>query len=113
MSVDALIVFVVGWVFYRNPAKGQADDDLVLVTIPEYNQKNMIEIVVDAIYRSTYINIEAIAVNDRSNDGSKEVLVRWLVSIIQILRLFTKRMKAKENQYLQDFVHQKASILSL
>ncbi len=74
MPVHALIIFIVGWIFYRNPAKGQAGDDLVSVIIPVYNQKGMIEIVIDAIYRSTYRNIEVVAVNDGSKDGSKEIL---------------------------------------
>jgi hyaluronan synthase len=34
----------------------------------------LIEIVIDAIYKSTYKNIEVIAVNDGSKDGTKEIL---------------------------------------
>jgi len=69
------IVMLVGaWCWYRNPAKGKAGNDLVSVIIPVYNQKDMIEIVIDAIYRSTYKNIEVIATNDGSNDGTKEIL---------------------------------------
>jgi hyaluronan synthase len=69
------ILFLVGaWCWYRNPAKGKAGNDLVSVIIPIYNQKDMIEIVIDAIYRSTYKNIEVIAINDGSNDGTKEIL---------------------------------------
>lgn len=74
MPIHALIVMAIGWFFYRNPAKGKAGTDLVSVIIPVYNQKAMIEIVIDAIYQSTYSNIEIIAVNDGSTDGSKEIL---------------------------------------
>jgi hyaluronan synthase len=54
----------VAWMLYKNPGKGRIGKDLVSVIIPIYDQKEMIEIVIDAIYRSTYKNIEVIAVND-------------------------------------------------
>ena len=44
------------------------------VIIPIYNQKNMIRYVIDSILNSTYKNIEIIAVNDGSDDGTKELL---------------------------------------
>jgi uncharacterized protein with PQ loop repeat len=47
---------------------------LVSVIIPIYNQKNMIRYVIDSILNSTYKNIEIIAVNDGSDDGTKELL---------------------------------------
>ena len=74
MPIHALFIMLFGWFFYRNPAKGKAGNDLVSVIIPVYNQESMIEIVVDAIYRSTYENIEVIAVNDGSKDNTTEVL---------------------------------------
>ncbi|HSB84295.1 MAG TPA: glycosyltransferase, partial [Nitrosarchaeum sp.] len=74
MPLHALIVLCIGWVLYRNPAKGKTGNDLVSVIIPVFNQKSMIEIVIDAIYQSTYQNIEVIAVNDGSKDGTTEVL---------------------------------------
>jgi hyaluronan synthase len=74
MPIHALIILFVGWFFYKNPAKGVAKNDLVSVIIPVYNQKAMIEIVIDAIFCSTYKNIEVIAVNDGSKDGTKEIL---------------------------------------
>ena len=72
--MHAIIIFTVGWFFYRNPAKGKIGNELVSVIIPVYNQQEMIEIVIDAIFRSTYTNIEVIAVNDGSKDGTKEQL---------------------------------------
>ncbi|MGI0026836.1 MAG: glycosyltransferase family 2 protein [Nitrosopumilaceae archaeon] len=74
MPVHALMIMLVGWFFYRNPAKRKESTDLVSVIIPVYNQESMIEIVVDAIYQSTHRNIEVIAVNDGSKDNSKEIL---------------------------------------
>jgi hyaluronan synthase len=74
MPIHALIILFVGWFFYKNPAKSPAKNELVSVIIPVYNQKAMIEIVIDAIYCSTYKNLEVIAVNDGSKDGTKEIL---------------------------------------
>ena len=48
--------------------------ELISVLIPVFNQKSMISIVIDAIANSTYKNIEIIAVNDGSTDGTKEIL---------------------------------------
>jgi hyaluronan synthase len=49
-------------------------NDLVSVIVPVYNERDMIEIVIDALYRTTYKNIEVIVVNDGSTDGTKEIL---------------------------------------
>jgi hyaluronan synthase len=51
-------------------------DEIILVSviIPIYNQKNMIRYVINSILTSTYENIEIIAVNDGSDDGTKELL---------------------------------------
>jgi hyaluronan synthase len=72
--IHSILILSVGWFFYRNPARGKAGIDLVSVIIPVYNQKGMIETVIDAIFRSTYQHIEVIAVNDGSKDGSRDVL---------------------------------------
>jgi hyaluronan synthase len=72
--VHSILILSVGWFFYRNPAKEEAGDELASVIIPVYNQKGMIETVVSAILGSTYKNIELIAVNDGSKDGTKEIL---------------------------------------
>src|SRR5690349_11763510 len=52
----------------------KGESSLVSVIIPIYNQKNMIRYVIDSILNSTYRNIEIIAINDGSNDGTKELL---------------------------------------
>ena len=74
LPIHSLFYLMIGWFFYRNPATGPAGNELVSVIIPVYNQESMIEMVVDAIYASDYKNIEVIAVNDGSKDGTKEKL---------------------------------------
>ncbi len=74
--LDVIVTLSVGWFFYKNPAQGVAGNALVSVIIPVYNQVNMIEIVIQAIANSTYKNIEIMAVNDGSADGSGEILDR-------------------------------------
>ena len=70
-----ILILTVGWFFYRNPVrKNYAGNELVSVIIPVYNQKGMIENVIEAIFKSTYSNMEVIAVNDGSKDGTKEIL---------------------------------------
>ena len=92
--VDALIVVSVGWFFYKNPAKGVAGNELVSILIPVFNQKDMISIVIDAIVNSTYKNIEIIAVNDGSTDGSKEILDD-LAKKYPSLKVFHKKNEGK------------------
>jgi hyaluronan synthase len=74
MPIHTLAVFLVGWILFRSKAKGEADDGLVSVIIPIYNQKTLITRVVEAIFRSTHSNIEVIAVDDGSTDGTREIL---------------------------------------
>jgi hyaluronan synthase len=74
MPVHALIVLVVGWVCFKNRATGKTPDELVSVIIPVYNQEKLIEKVVDAIFESSYKNLEVVAVNDGSKDKTGEVL---------------------------------------
>jgi hyaluronan synthase len=50
------------------------ETSIVSVIIPIYNQKNMIRYVVDSVQNSTYGNIEIIAINDGSDDGTREIL---------------------------------------
>lgn len=75
MPIQELIILSVGWLFYRNPAKKiTGDNKLVSVLVPIFNQKSMISTVIDSIMKSTYRNIEVIAINDGSTDGTKQVL---------------------------------------
>ena len=74
MPLITIIPLVGAWILYRNPASGTIGNELVSVIIPIYNQRNLIKIVIDAIFGSTYKNIEVVAVNDGSNDGTNEIL---------------------------------------
>jgi hyaluronan synthase len=74
MPLHTLVVFIVGWIFFKNRATGQVPDDLVSVIIPIYNQRGLIEDVINAVLKSTYQNIEVIAVNDGSKDGTGKIL---------------------------------------
>jgi hyaluronan synthase len=73
-TVTVLVLFG-AWFWYRNPPEGTVSkNDLVSIIIPIYNERDMIEMVIDAVYRSTYKNIEVIAINDGSIDGTNEIL---------------------------------------
>jgi len=74
MPIHAVLVLVIGWVFFKNKSTGKVPNDLVSVIIPVYNQENLIEKVIDAIYNSTYKHLEVVAVNDGSKDRTAEVL---------------------------------------
>ncbi|MCW4017504.1 MAG: glycosyltransferase [Candidatus Bathyarchaeota archaeon] len=74
MPIHAILILAIGWVFYKHKPSTETPDDLVSVIIPIYNQENLIEKVINAIYRSTYTNLEVIAVNDGSKDNTAEVL---------------------------------------
>lgn len=77
MPVSSLMLLVSAWCLYRNPKLMKSrltDGPLVSIIIPVYNQKSMIDLVIEAIFRSTYTNLELVIVNDGSNDGTKEIL---------------------------------------
>jgi hyaluronan synthase len=74
--IHSLFVFIYGWFVFRSRATGKVPDSLVSVIIPVYNQEKLIEKVVNAIFRSTYPNLQVVAVNDGSRDHTAEVLDR-------------------------------------
>ena len=74
MPLHTLVVFIVGWVFFKNKATGEVPEDFVSVIIPVYNQGELIEDVINAVLKSTYSNIEVIAVNDGSKDSTGKIL---------------------------------------
>lgn len=90
MPLHSFAILIAGWFVYRNPAKGKLENDLVSVIIPVFNQKGMIEIVVDSIFRSSYKNIEVIAVNDGSKDGTREILNELAKRYPQLKVIHTK-----------------------
>jgi len=74
MPLHMILVFAVGWIFFKNRATGQVPEDLVSVIIPVYNQEKLIKEVVGAVLNSSYQNIEVIVVDDGSVDGSGKIL---------------------------------------
>ncbi|MGD0804534.1 MAG: glycosyltransferase [Candidatus Bathyarchaeia archaeon] len=74
MPAHTLIIFSISWLLYRNRADGEVSGDLVSVIIPIFNQKALIRIVIEAVFKSSYKNIEVIAVDDGSKDGTSDLL---------------------------------------
>ncbi|MBI2852277.1 MAG: glycosyltransferase [Chloroflexi bacterium] len=70
IPMHTLTIFVVGWLFFTNRAKGRVPDDVVSVIIPVYNQEGLIGEVIKAVFRSSYPYIEVVAVNDGSKDNT-------------------------------------------
>lgn len=76
MPIQELIIMSAGWFFYKNPARMEAGNDLVSVIVPIFNQESIISTVIQNIAKSTYRNIEIIAVNDGSTDSTRKILDR-------------------------------------
>ena len=57
LPIHALLYLLTGWLFFKNRANGKIGNEFVSVIIPIFNQKKMIETVIDAIYNSVYKNI--------------------------------------------------------
>ena len=74
VPIHSVLVLFCGWFIYKNPARASPGNELVSVIVPVYNQVSMIELVIESIFSSSYRNLEVIAVNDGSNDGTKEAL---------------------------------------
>ncbi len=74
MPLHMLLVFIIGWFFFKNKATGEVPEELVSIIIPVYNEENLIEDVIKAVLDSSYSNIEVIAVDDGSKDKSGNIL---------------------------------------
>jgi hyaluronan synthase len=112
IPVHTLAVFSVGWIFYKNPANGKVGNDLVSVIIPVYNQESMIKTVIDAIFSSTYKNVEVIAVNDGSKDGSKVILDN-LRNEYHSLKVIHKENEGKRKAVATGFYESKGKVVVL
>lgn len=112
MPLHAFLVILVGWFFYKNPAKGKAGNELVSVIVPVYNQQSMIEIVIDAIYDSDYKNLEVIAINDGSKDKTREILDS-LAKKYSTLRVFHKPNGGKRKAVAEGFKESKGKFVVL
>jgi hyaluronan synthase len=112
MPTHELLVYAIGWLFYRCKAQGFVTDELVSVIIPIYNQSEMIESVINAIFESTYHNLEVIAVNDGSIDGTKEIL-DYLGSIHPDLKVIHKENEGKRKAVATGFYSSKGAYIVL
>lgn len=74
MPFHTLLVFFLAWIPFKTKLNTSTRGDLVSVIIPVYNQVEMIETVIEAIINSTYCNLEVIAVDDGSKDGTGAIL---------------------------------------
>ncbi|MFH0897816.1 MAG: glycosyltransferase [Candidatus Bathyarchaeota archaeon] len=73
-SAHTILIFAFSWFLFKSKSEEAIPNDLVSVIIPIYNQKKMIEDVIAAVCASSYQDIEVVAVDDGSTDGTKEVL---------------------------------------
>lgn len=112
LPIHALLYILTGWLFFKNKANGKVGNELVSVIIPIYNQKLMIETVIEAIYKSIYKNIEVIAVNDGSRDGTKEILDN-LSKTFPSLKIIHKKNEGKRIAVATGFYESKGSIILL
>lgn len=102
VPIHTLIVFVVGWVFFRNRATGKVTEELVSVVIPVYNQQNLIGAVIDAVFRSSYRNIEVVAVDDGSKDRTG-ILLEAFTKVYPSLKVIHKPNGGKRTAVASGF----------
>jgi len=112
MLVYAVLVLAVGWSSFKSKIIPVLDNGLVSVIIPIYNQKNMIKIVIQAIYASSYKNIEIIAVNDGSTDGTKEIL-DYLCKRFSNLKVIHQTNQGKRKAVAKGFRNSKGKFIML
>ncbi len=127
----AIIVFIFGWIFYRNPthlsttisnqssslnnAESATPDNekLVSIIIPIYNQKKLVETVIDSIFNSTYRNIEVVAVNDGSTDGTDKILDYLKSQKYRQLKVVNKVNEGKRKAVASGFVQSQGQYIIL
>ena len=94
MPAITIVTLLGAWFWYKSPSEDTmvlSETDLVSVIIPVYNQKELIETVIDSVYRSSYKNIEVIVVNDGSVDGTKEILNQLMTKYPALKVIHQKR----------------------
>ncbi len=84
-GVGAVILLMIGTLYFRLPGirfyeakiTEPAKEVKVSIVIPVYNAEKVIERCLDSLRRQTLKDIEIIAVNDGSTDGTAEILARY------------------------------------
>lgn len=103
LPIHSFLILLIGWTFYKNPAHGgKIDNALISVIVPVYNQQNMIKLVLEAIFNSTYKNIEVVAVNDGSTDASIDELRKFAKNNPR-LRILDKKNEGKRKALADGF----------
>lgn len=110
VPIHSILLLVIGWTFYKNTATGKIGNDLVSVIIPVYNQISMISSVINAVNSSSYKNLEIIAVNDGSTDGTKGVLDQ-LAKKYRNLKVIHKKNEGKRKAVGTGFASSKGKFL--
>jgi hyaluronan synthase len=112
MPLHSFLVFTIGWLLFKNKSTGEPGNERVSVIIPVFNQEAMIEDVVDAVYESTYKNIEVIVVNDGSKDGTMDI-VDSLAFKYPGLRVINKENGGKRTAVATGFYASKSKYIVL
>jgi hyaluronan synthase len=103
LPMHSFLILFVGWVFYKNPAnRGKVDGTLVSVIVPVFNQRNMIGLVLNAICNSSYKNIEVVAVNDGSTDGTEAELEK-ISKLNPKIKIINKKNEGKRKAIADGF----------
>lgn len=112
VPLHSLIILLIGWAFYRNPSQGKIGNELVSVIIPIFNQEHMIADVIRAVNKSTYKNIEIIAINDGSTDRTKEILEELKITIPR-LKVINNKNEGKRKAVASGFILSKGKFIIL
>jgi hyaluronan synthase len=127
----SIIIYIFSWIFYRNPTTPSNTthnylsslyhldsnlnnkEVLVSVIIPIYNQNKLIENVIDSVFNSTYKNIEVIAVNDGSIDGTDKILDYLKVHRYPQLKVIHKSNGGKRKAVSSGFMRSQGQYIIL
>ena len=84
IALAAGVLFLLAWLWSLQraplvfvPEPGAACDEPVSVVIPMYNEEANVDAILAAMRAQTHGNLEVIAVNDRSTDGTAAKLADW------------------------------------
>jgi len=113
VPIHTILLLVIAWAVYTDPARGKHAEELVSVIIPIYNQKSMIRLVIDSVFQSSYQNIEVIAVDDGSNDGTASILDDLATSYGSKLKVIHKGNAGKRKAIGTGFAASKGNYVVL
>lgn len=112
MPLHTIMILVIGWYFFKIKTNNKASEELVTVIIPIFNQELLIANVIEAVFKSTYKNIEVIAVNDGSKDFTGKILDK-LSEKYQKLKIIHKTNGGKRTAVATGFSASKGKYIVL